>query len=190
MHHSIVVAATLAVAALASKPVHPQAISPAAIGERVRITTPTQRGPDRVLGQVVAARADSLVVQTPGVATPRAVAIGEISTLEVSQGMHGNGGRGMAYGSLIGVAVGGLLGAATYTKPDCNGAFLCPSPESSGIDVVAGGLLGGLVGLGVGGLWGAAHPSERWQARPLGTAPRVGIIPARRGAVLVLHAVI
>ena len=146
MHHSIVVAATLAVAALASKPVHPQAISPAAIGERVRITTPTQRGPDRVLGQVVAARADSLVVQTPGVATPRAVAIGEISTLEVSQGMHGNGGRGMAYGSLIGVAVGGLLGAA--------------------------------------------HPSERWQARPLGTAPRVGIIPARRGAVLVLHAVI
>lgn len=175
----------------AGAPAAAQSPAPVAIGERVRITTATQHGPYSIVGQVVAARPDTLFVQSTGVATPRAIATGEIHTLEVSRGMHGNGRRGMLYGSLIGVAAGALIGGATYQKPDCDGtSFLCVSPDSPALDMVAGGLLGGVLGFGIGGIWGASHQSERWQERTLGTVPRVGFIPARHGAVLVLHAMI
>jgi hypothetical protein len=150
----------------------------ATVGERVRITTPSQRGAYRYVGRVSGVTHDSLIVQGADAGT-RSVAITDISALEVSNGVRGNGRRGMLYGSLIGIGLGGALGAATYKKPDCAGSFLCPS--GPGLDITAGALLGGVVGFAAGGLWGAAHPTERWSRRSLGS---VGVSPFGRGMSL------
>lgn len=190
MHRPLVVLALILAGSSAIQPLRAQSPAPVSVGERVRITTPSERGAYRLVGNVVAARPDTLLLQISDVATPRAVAIGDISTLEVSRGRRGNGRRGMLYGLAIGAGAGALLGAATYRKPDCAGSSLCPSPDGPALDIVAGGILGGVVGVGAGGLWGASHPSERWQARTLGTAPRVGFFPARRGAMVVVRATI
>ena len=190
MHRPLVALVLILAAGSAIEPLRAQSPVPVSVGERVRIATPSQRGQYRIVGNIVATRPDTLLLQTADVATPRAVAVGDISTLEVSRGRRGNGRRGMLYGVVIGASAGALLGAATYKKPDCAGTFLCPSPDGPGLDIAAGGLLGALVGIGAGGIWGAAHPSERWQVRTLGTAPRVGFFPARRGAMLVVRATI
>lgn len=166
-----------------------QSAAPVVVGERVRITTPTQAGSHRYVGKVVGMQGDSLTVQT-GSAGPKAVAVAEISRVEVSGGKYGNGRRGMLYGALIGTGVGAIAGAATYKKPDCAGTtWFCGSPNGGrGADTFAGGLLGGLVGFAVGGIWGATHPGERWVPGTLGSAAHVGVRPSARGAMLTLSA--
>ena len=177
MRRSTIALALLLAAGSASALAHAQ--SPASVGERVRVTTPEQKGAYRYVGSVSAATRDSLTVQTAD-AGARTVAVANITKLEVSQGRRGNGKRGMLYGSVIGIAAGAVLGAVTYKKPECAGvAYFCP--EGSGLDVTAGGLLGGIVGFAVGGLWGATHPSERWAPRSLGA---VGLAPSAHGVTL------
>jgi hypothetical protein len=154
----------------------------ASVGERVRITTPSQHGAYRFVGRVSGVTHDSLTVQGPDAGT-RSVAIADITALEVSNGVRGNGRRGMLYGSLIGIGLGGALGAATYKKPDCTGTFLCPS--GPGLDITAGALLGGVVGVTVGGLWGASHPSDRWTRRAISN---VGLAPIAHGRGLAISA--
>ncbi|HET9002397.1 MAG TPA: hypothetical protein VFN39_00225 [Gemmatimonadaceae bacterium] len=180
--------ATIALALLAltistSASLRAQATAPASVGERVRITTPTQRGGYRYVGSVVGVQGDSLLLQTKEMAGPRSVAIGDITALDVSLGKRGNTRRGLLYGSVIGAGLGAALAAATYQKPDCAGAtWFCgdATPNRTG-DAVAGGILGALTGVVVGGLWGATHPSERWVRRSLGSAARVGVAPSGRG---------
>jgi hypothetical protein len=154
----------------------------ASVGERVRITTPSQRGSYRYVGRVSDVSRDSLTVQSPDVGT-RSVAIADITALDVSTGVRGNGRRGMLYGSLIGLGAGAVLGAATYKKPDCNGSYFCPNGPA--IDITAGALVGGVVGFAVGGLWGASHPSEQWTRRMI---TRVGIAPIERRPGLMVGA--
>ena len=154
----------------------------ATVGERVRITTPSQRGPFRYVGSVSDVSRDSLTVQSPDVGT-RTIAVADITTLEVSRGVRGNGKRGMVYGGLIGVGAGIAVGAATYRKPDCSGSFLCPSGR--GLDMTAGALVGGVVGLTVGGLWGVSHPSDHWTRRMLND---VGFSPLARGRGVAISA--
>ena len=177
---------SLFLVAAASDGLRAQASAPAAVGERVRITTPSQRGSFRYVGSVVAVQGDSVVLQTRDLATPRAVAISDITGLEVSLGQRGNTRRGLIYGTVIGAGLGAVLAAVTYKKPDCAGAtFFCGdvTPNRSG-DAVAGGILGALTGIVVGGLWGATHPSERWARRSLGSATRVGVAPGGRGTTV------
>jgi hypothetical protein len=159
-----------------------QGQSVATVGERVRITTPSQRGSYRYVGRVSDVTRDSLTVQSPDVGT-RSVAIADITMLEVSRGVRGNGRRGMLYGSVIGLGLGAVVGAATYKKPDCNTTFLCPAGPA--IDITAGALVGGVVGLAVGGLWGASHPSDRWSRRMLND---VGLAPLAHGRGLAISA--
>ena len=180
----------LALALPASGALRAQSTAPAAVGERVRITTPSQRGSYRIVGSVVAVQGDTLMLQSREVPTPRPVAFGEISTLEVSLGSRGNVRRGLLYGAVIGAGVGGVLAAATYQKPDCAGAtWICgdAEPHRTG-EAVAGGIVGALAGLAVGGLWGATHPSERWVRRPLGGATRVGVAPSGHGTAVSVSA--
>src|SRR4051812_21247224 len=96
---TLALALLMVTAAIPLGPARAQQSAPVAIGERVRITTATERGRSSIVGQVVAAGPDTLRVKATGVVTPRAVATGAIHTLEVSRGMHGNGRRGMLYGS-------------------------------------------------------------------------------------------
>ena len=190
MHRATLALALLAVTSAASASLRAQssAAAPVAVGERVRITTPSQRGPFRYVGGVTEVRADTLMVQTHDATAPRPVAIADITRLEVSAGTHGNGGRGMLYGTVIGAGAGAIFGAAHYRKPDCAGtSFICDT-GGRGADAFAGGLVGGVLGLAVGGIWGATHPSERWVPRTLGSAAHVGVIPSVRGATLTLSA--
>jgi hypothetical protein len=160
-----------------------QSAVPVNVGERVRITTPAQRGAYRYVGRVVQVQGDSVTVRTSDSAS-RPVAIAQITKLEVSAGKHGNGWRGTGYGTLIGIGAGAALGAATYTKSDCAGTTWFCGDTGRGGDALAGGILGGLLGAGIGGLWGALHPTERWVARPLGSGTRVGITPSAHGTTL------
>lgn len=185
-----IVLALLALTISTSASLRAQATAPASVGERVRITTPTQRGGYRYVGSVVGVQGDTLLLRTSDLATPRPVAIGEISALEVSLGRRGNVRRGLLWGSAVGATLGGIVGAVTYKKPDCAGAtFFCGdvTPNRSA-DVVAGAIVGALAGLAVGGIWGASHPSERWARRSLGTGTRVGLAPSGRGAAVSLVA--
>jgi hypothetical protein len=171
---------TFAALLVLASPLGAQSI--ASVGERVRITTPSQRGGYRYVGRVSAATRDSLTVQSPDIGT-RSVAIADITTLEVSRGVRGNGRRGMLYGTIIGLGAGAVIGGATYKKPDCAGNFLCP--EGRGIDIFGGAVVGGLVGFAAGGFWGLTHPSERWTRRMLGD---IGVGPIVHGRGLVVSA--
>ena len=177
-------------AAPAGDSLRAQSTAPVAVGERVRITTPSQRGPYRIVGSVVAVQGDTLVLQSGEFPTPRPVAVADISNLEVSLGRSSNTGRGFLYGSVIGAGLGTVLGAATYQKPDCAGAtwFCGDAAPHRTATAVAGGVVGALAGLAVGGLWGASHPSERWVRRSSGSGTRLGLAPAGRGAVVSLSA--
>lgn len=187
MHRATLALALLAITPAASASLRAQSSAPVAVGERVRITTPSQRGPYRYVGGVAEVRGDTLMVQTGDAAAPRPVAIADISKLEVSRGKHGNGRRGMLYGTLIGAGVGTIAGAASYKKPDCAGStWFCDTGR--GADAFAGGLVGGVIGFAIGGIWGATHSSERWVPRTLGSAAHVGVIPSMRGATLTLSA--
>ena len=187
--------ATIALALLAliipaGTSLHAQSTAPVAVGERVRITTPSQRGGYRYVGSVVGVQGDSVLLQTRDLAAPRSVAIGDITALDISLGKRGNTRRGLLYGSVIGAGLGAALAAATYKKPECAGAtWFCgdAAPNRTG-DAVAGGILGALTGVVVGGLWGATHPSERWVRRSLGSGTRVGVAPIGRGAAVTLSA--
>jgi hypothetical protein len=187
--------ATIALALLAliipaGTSLHAQSTAPVAVGERVRITTPSQRGGYRYVGSVVGVQGDSVLLQTRDLAAPRSVAIGDITALDISLGKRGNTRRGLLYGSVIGAGLGAVLAAATYKKPECAGAtWFCgdAAPNRTG-DAVAGGILGALTGVVVGGLWGATHPSERWVRRSLGSGTRLGVAPIGRGAAVTLSA--
>ena len=163
-----------------------QSTAPVTVGERVRITTPSQRGGSRYVGSVVGVQGDSVLLQMRDLAAPRSVAISDITALDVSLGERGNTGRGLLYGSVIGAGLGGALAAATYKKPDCAGAtwFCGDAAPHRTATAVAGGIVGALAGVVVGGLWGATHPSERWVRRSLGSGTRVGIAPVGRGATV------
>ena len=167
-----------------------QSAAPVAVGERVRITTPSQRGGYRYVGSVLAVQGDSVLLQTRDLAAPRSVAISDITALDISLGERGNTRRGLLYGSVIGAGLGGALAAATYKKPDCAGAtwFCGDAAPHRTATAVAGGIVGALAGVVVGGLWGATHPSERWVRRSLGSGTRVGIAPIGRGAGVTLAA--
>ena len=181
--HRSTIALTLLALTVATNTTLRAQSAPAAVGERVRITTPAQHGQYRYVGSVVGVQGDSLLLQTSGVASPSPVAFGDIRTLEVSLGSHGNVRRGLLYGSVIGAGVGVVLGAATYEKPDCAGAtwFCGDAAPHRTATAVAGGVVGALAGVVVGGIWGAAHPSERWVRRALGSGTHVGVVPTGRG---------
>jgi hypothetical protein len=167
-----------------------QSTKPADVGERVRITTASQQGGERIVGSVVAVQGDTLLLRSSGAVAPRPVAFAAIRELEVSFGREGKTARGLLYGGLIGAAAGGAFGAVAYQKPDCDSsAWICDelAPRRSA-SVVVGAALGAVAGLAVGGLWGATHPTERWIRRPLGSTTRVGIVPARHGATVSLVA--
>jgi hypothetical protein len=190
-HRATIALALLAVSSIsAGTRLGAQSTAPVAVGERVRITTPSQRGGYRYVGSVIGVQGDSVLLKTRDLAGPRSVAISDITALDISLGERGNTRRGLLYGSVIGAGLGAALAAATSKTPECAGAtWFCgdAAPNRTG-DAVAGGILGALTGVIVGGLWGATHPSEHWVRRSLGNGARVGIAPMGRGLGVTLAA--
>ena len=95
--------------AIARADVRAQSTIPATIGERVRLTTVTERGRHRAVGRVIAIGVDSLTLDTDATG-PARVAISTVTGVETSAGRQTNGGRGMVYGLLAGSLVGAIIG--------------------------------------------------------------------------------
>ena len=115
--------------------------------------------------------ADTVVLRpesSAGYQAERAIAVTDIQQLErgVSRSRGSGAGRGLAWGGLIGGAVGLLAGASMET-----GCFLCPESRSQAL-VIGGGVFGGL-GAAVGALVGAIAPGTRWE--PVELDERAGL---------------
>jgi hypothetical protein len=169
-------------AAAAQSPA-PSAASAVAPGARVRVTRP---GRAAAVGSVVAVRPDTLVVhwtaRGDSVGDTTAVSTAEVVRLEVSRGMHRRPWRGAGLGLLAGGGIGALVGAVTYTKPNCDAQqFICLDFGRGFAAAVVGGA-GGILGAVVGGVIGAQRV-DRWQRVPLGAGrARVGVTLPRAGA--------
>ncbi|HUR91133.1 MAG TPA: hypothetical protein VMY38_00520 [Gemmatimonadaceae bacterium] len=152
-------------------PVTGQAQSALAAGARVRITSP-RNDLQKHVTTVTEVRGDSIVVA--GQAGVRAVALSDVTAIEVSTGRRNRIVRDGLIGLGAGFAGGFLLGALTYEGPD----FLV------GSSMEAGALLGtffGVVGLITGGVVGAFDHADRWQ--PVQGALKASIGPTRSGGV-------
>jgi hypothetical protein len=179
--------ALFAITASAPGPaLHAQLSMPATVGERIRVTTQTQHGRRRYVGRVIAVKGDSLALQANDPDSIHAVAISQMTKLDVSGGHHTNGWRGMGYGSVIGAGAGAIYGAATWRKGRGSISLFGQSADyrpAEGISAGGGAFLGGVLGATVGGIYGRLHQTERWVRRPLGTDTRVGVMPAAHGRI-------
>ena len=112
-------------------------------------------------GEFIRWEADTVVLRpksSAGYQAERAIVVTDIRELERGvrrTRVHGME-RGLAWGGLIGGAVGLLVGAGAET-----GCFLCPESRGQAL-ALGGGVLGGL-GAVVGGLVGAIAPGTRWE---------------------------
>jgi hypothetical protein len=129
---------------------------PLEAGNRVRITSDWYRL-DRAIGYVQGAPRDSVLVAFEGESSRRALALERIGSIEVSQGYHRRTLRGLAVGSLVGAALGLVVGIGEADDP---GGWV-----TGGESVVLGvGLFGG-AGAILGLVVGTAVRTESWSPR-------------------------
>ena len=148
-------------------------------GARVRVTAPNDNL-KRVVGTVAEVRNDSILLVNNR--ESRAVALANVTSLEVSKGQRSMFLRDAGLGLGIGAVAGYVMGYATYEEcnPDPYGFFDCMfEPESRGQAATWGGLVGGALGLVSGALVGAFHRVDRWES--LTVPPRVTIRPGAHG---------
>lgn len=143
-----------------------------AAGARVRITSPSNDLRKHVT-TVTEVRRDSIVVAGPS--GLRAVAMRDVTALEVSTGRRNQIVRHALIGFGTGLVGGFALGMVTYREPD----MIVAGPAELG--AIFGGIFG-LAGLAVGGVIGATNHTDRWQ--PV-QGFRASIAPASVGGVSV-----
>ncbi len=172
--------ATILVAVLAFVPLHSAtAQAPIRPGARVRVTGPPICPPTYILcvrgprlqsvGTFLVWKSDTLVVQSNG--DILALPLDSVTTLEVSAGRRSQTGLGAGIGSLTGVAIGVVVGAASCTDE----VFVKPTACAA-----AGGVIFGAAGALLGALIGATMKTERWVSVPLDQL-RVSFVPQRDG---------
>lgn len=150
-------------------------------GTRVKLVIPTLNPVEQV-GRIVSASRDTIVFRADAYPVTRALAVADVSSIEVSGGRDTHRGRDALYGLGIGGAAGALVGAATYKKPQPNSCFIFCETRSG--DAIAGGFLGGIVGTLVGAfIVGIRDQTERWV--PL-HGSKIAIAPAAGGLGLSL----
>lgn len=138
----------------------PQGIAP---GDRVRASI---RQDGAVAGRVVRLSRDTLVLETGG--DTIGVARASVQRIDVRTGTHGHGGIGF----LVGLAVGGGLGAALLASagedctasdpnyyPGCGDYTVPPELAYAPMVMLGGALLGGIVG--------AVIRSDTWTEVPI-----------------------
>jgi hypothetical protein len=160
-----------------------------ASGQRIRMTftgstpTQTQYGPieappttDKGTGAWV--RGDTIAFRPEGSKdTSNTIAVGapNIQRLDISRGLHSNAVAGLLWGGGIGLALGGVVGAAGCGKGD----FIITQGECIGTTVV----VLGVVGIGVGAIVGALIRTEKWTHVPGYPMAKVSIVPLPHGGV-------
>lgn len=163
-----------------------QALEP---GARVRLT---HAGGARHQGRLQGIEADSARL-TAGDGRLVAVPLADVERVEVSLGRRRQFWRNFGLTTMGLAALGGGVGAATWTPCEEEGWFSCMFvPESRGQAMLAGSVVGALVGIPVGVVVGAAVRREQWApVQPQGVRPRQvsirPIIGERIGASATLH---
>ena len=163
------IAALIALLAVVASDIHAQQATPLAPGTRVRVGVPTtadHRGwqivtVQHLTGRLVALRRDTLFVDVGG-ASPTTVALGRVSTIEISSGTKSNAGKGALIGGLVGAALGGVAMAGA-----CSAEILGEEASCGGGEVAGGVVVFGLGGAAAGLFIGALIKSESWQSIPL-----------------------
>lgn len=160
--------ATTAIIGTAACGVQPSG-PPAPTGLRLRIThwdsTPAQasdRGSSATHeGRLIFASYDSVVIYSLRERREVAVAVPEISRLEIYRGQRGSAEaalKGAAKGALLGAGAGAVVGASTAVM----GAIL-GSGEDAGKQVAAGAAGGAIIGAAGGAYEGATEGDPVWQ---------------------------
>lgn len=146
--------------ALASAAIAPdasaQALEP---GMRIRVTGTD--GSKRV-GTVGAVQHDTVRFTAPSGAT-FVVATADVARLELSMGKQRNFVGNFVTTTVGFMALGGAIGAATWSDCDSAGWGCMFTPGSRTDALLAGALVGGLVGVPAGIVVGAASRPERWE---------------------------
>lgn len=142
-------------------------------GARVRMTAPTITTA-RIVGNVMAINADTIILKRASQFSPLAVPLAAVTKLEVSRSRIPRGKnslKGAGYGLLAGITIGGIFGAAN-TDADA----------PSGVYVLAGVAFFGSLGLVTGGVIGAVSGNERWEQVPLKRL-RLGLAPGGKAGL-------
>ncbi len=136
------------------------------VGSRVRVAAPVF-GTKKQVGTVESLKPDTIVLRLGAKTANQAVAVREISSLEVARGKHSQKGKGALWGTVIGSGTGAVLGYALYKEPKCqsNGFFSCFAftigPTSRGSNTAVSALGGGIVGALIGTLVGSRQ-TDTW----------------------------
>jgi hypothetical protein len=146
-------------------------------GTRVRLTSSLLAAGEET-GKIVDAASDTITFRADARPITRALAVSDITSIEVSGGKHSHRGRDALYGAAIGGAAGALLGAASYKKPDPQSCwFFC---ETRSGDAIGGAVLGGLTGTLIGAfIVGSRDKTERWI--PLRKTASIYVAPGSGG---------
>ncbi len=159
--------------------------SAVAPGDRVRVEAPAL-GPGRSTWDVSRFRRDTLLLLPAGVGRgPRtAVALADVTSLEVHRGRQRYPLAGAVTGLVAGAVAGAIFGAHTPAPGSGLECILgCTEEERRRALRPAPGfwaLMGGLAGAEVGALVGVLVVRDRWQAVVPGRA-RLGVAPAAGG---------
>ncbi|HEY4670437.1 MAG TPA: hypothetical protein VIG78_00100 [Gemmatimonadaceae bacterium] len=172
----ICAAAALAVVA-GCTPLQAQSVS-LEPGTRVRVFTPST-GSGGLAGSVVALEHDTLTLWPEKRVETVAVALSELSRLELSKGMHTHALKGCGIGLLLGATGGAIAG---HLSGDDQGWFGLTANEKAVTGAVVFGVAGALVGLTIGSHFGA---TEEWASVRLPSRGRLGVAP-RSGAPFAL----
>jgi hypothetical protein len=143
-------------------------------GSRVRIT---EKASKPRAGTVVTASADSVVLKVDSAGQTATFSVAKISQLEVSRGIKGHAGNGVALGLLVGAGTGALVASLA-----CGGGSTdCYDGESGPVTLAAAGL-GAVVGMVTGAVIGSNHKSESWEAVPSSNW-HLSTVPSTRGGL-------
>ena len=132
----------------------PQAADTVPRGTRVRVTPSTPSSV--VVGELIEIRDSALVIRTQGYRGDVTIPRSAVMRLEVSRGTTRAASAG--WGALIGLGVGGLLGVASWYRPQCGyDAWFCMTLPTA---FAVGGILGTPIGTVIGFAFGFR---ERWK---------------------------
>lgn len=146
-----------------------------AVGARVRVTSPRHHF-NRDVATVTELRGDSIVLMSK--MGTRAVALSNVTALEVSMGTRNQ----VMRNGLIGLGVGALAGLATglAAEDECRDTLVCVAPAGAGEFMAVGALAFGGAGFVVGAITGLFTRSDRWAPATPPARATVGI--TRTGA--------
>ncbi len=109
------------------------------------------KGGENLKGTLIRTTQDSLSVNIGNFR--RVFGVSEIKSIRIRR--KGAVGRGVGFGAGTGAFLGGIIGYASYTPPDCSNSWFCLD-FGPGLDTIAGGLIGAVGGLLAGALIGSA----------------------------------